>query len=50
MITFVLLKSICLTLCFVPKDVDVNDDETEFDAYASSIEIITNSFLFDVVI
>ena len=44
MITLVLLKSICLTLCFVPKDVTVNDDETEFDAYASSIEIIVNTF------
>ena len=44
MISLVLLKSICLTLCFVPKDVDVNDDQMEFDANTSSIEAIANAF------
>ena len=44
MITFVLLKSICFTLCFVPKDVDVNDDQMEFYANTSSIEAFANAF------
>ena len=44
MITLVLPKSICFRLCFVPKDVDVNDDQTEFYANTSSIEAFANAF------